>query len=198
MSAEIYAIVGAAAVLAGLAGGVAAARMLRPGRRIRVESIDVVDRDGAVRVRITAGEHGRAGLILFGASGEIRGELSVLEGAVPRLALFDDAGGVRATLVGDAAPGLILLHKEGERRVHLGVEIDGAPSLGFFFREGRSRAEVSLGTGGRPSFLIRDERGAVRGAFGILVDGTPLLATCDESGKPVWIAPRTEEKPTKR
>ncbi len=196
MGASIYVLLASGAVLAilaGLAGALVAARLVRPGKAIRAESVDIVDRRGRTRARIAADENGRAGLFLLGASGEIRGELAVLEGAVPRLALFDGEGGVRASLVGDAAPALILLQKEGKRRVHLGLEVDGAPSLEFFAPDGRGRVEMMLGSGAKPSFLIRDERGVVRGAFGILGDGSPLLATCDERGKPIWIAPQLRE-----
>ena len=189
MTALFYAIVAGVAVLSGLAGGIAAARLLRPGRTIRAESVDIVDRDGTVRARIATDDKGGAGLFLFGAGDEIRAELSVLEGAVPRLALFDGDGNVRASLVGDAAPALILLHKGRKRRVHLGLEVDGAPSLGFFFGEGRSRAEIALGSGGKPSLMLRDDHGIVRAAVGIRTDGSPLLAACDEKGKPIWVAP---------
>jgi len=198
MGAATYGLLAAAAVLAGLAGGLAAARLLRPSRAIRAESVDIVDRGGTVRARIAADENGRAGLFVFGASGEIRGEVSVLEGAVPRVALFDREGVVRASLIGDAAPGLILLHRDGKRRIHLGLEVDGAPSLGFFSREGRSRAEILLGSGGRPSFLIRDAHGSVRVALGIISDGSALLAVCDDKGKPIWIAPQARDTGTKR
>lgn len=197
MGGTLFVLVGVA-VLAGLVGGVAAARLLRPGRTIRAESVEIVDREGSVRARIAADENGRAGLFVFGPAGEIRGELSVLEGAVPRVALFDGEGAVRASLVGDSAPGLILLHRDGKRRIHLGLEVDGAPSLGFFAREGRSRAEMLLGTGERPSFMIRDEHGSVRVALAVLGDGSALLAVCDEKGKPVWIAPRSRDTGTKR
>jgi len=198
MEASFYALLAAAAVIGGLVGGVAGARLLRPGKTIRSESVDIVDRRGTVRVRIAADENGRAGLFLFGGSGEIRGELSVLDGAVPRLALFDGEGAVRASVIGDAAPGLILLHKDGKRRIHLGLEVDGAPSLGFFTRDGRNRAEILLGAGGRPSFLIRDEHGSVRVALGIISDGSALLAACDDKGKPIWIAPQPRDTGTKR
>ena len=119
----LFALLAAAAALGvagGVAGGLAAARLVRPGRAIRAESVDIVDHGGRVRARIAADENGRAGLFLFGGSGEIRGELAVLEGALPRLALFDGEGAVRASLVGDAAPALLVLQKGGNPHATVG------------------------------------------------------------------------------
>lgn len=184
---EAYIVGALIAAAAGLAGGLLSGRSGRTPRIIRAERVEIVDTGGVLRARLVAGSED-TGLFLFGDSGEIKAELSLLEGGIPRLVLCDREGGVRATLVGDALPSLILCHKDGRRRANLGLEADGTPCMGLYDASGRNRVDVRLNAE-KPFLMLKDGSGKTRAVLGLLSEDSPLVAVLDKDGKPLSCMP---------
>jgi hypothetical protein len=181
---ESYIMTALVAAAAGLAGGLFSRRLGRSSRVVRTERLELMDTGGVLRARLIAGSED-TGLFLYGDSGEVKAELSLLEGGIPRLVLCDREGSVRATLVGDALPSLILCHKDGRRRANFGLEADGTPCLGLYDGSGRNRMDVRLNAE-KPFLLLKDASGKTRAVLGLLSEDSPLVAVLDKDGKPLW------------
>ena len=115
---------------------------------LQAQRIEVVDREGNVRVLLTTLEDGRPSISLLDDRGEIRAWLLLSSDGSPRFVLTDQP----IFAMSDAAE---------EFRAVLTLDAGGFPSLSFVDQAGVSRSLLRLNADGTPRLSLFDENGEV-------------------------------------
>lgn len=105
-----------------------------PGR-VSTRQLDIVDKDGNVRISIGSDDAGYAAINLVDKQGKDRGSFGM------------DPDGTPAVVIGDAV---------GKLRADFGTDRDGAPMMRLFDSSGKIRVTIELDSGGQPALSLND------------------------------------------
>src|SRR5712691_1247712 len=138
MNAKQYGLILTLSMVAGLVGSIVSNRFLsgsplsaqktpQQAEIIRVERVEVVDKEGRRRARFGLAPQGNTGLGLYDQDGNVSAVLSMTPDRTTGLVLADRQGKRRAGLIlsADGELALELYDKEKKCRVRLAVTTDG-------------------------------------------------------------------------